>query len=364
MTWEHGRQLSSLQTEDNKVNYKYDSNGMRTQKSDNTGTTNYYHDSDKNLIGLTRGNNTLLFHHDSDNNVTAFSYNGTMYYYIKNLQGDVVKIIDHSGTEVANYVYDAWGNIQSETGEPNIRQLNPFRYRSYVYDEETGFYYLQSRYYDPFSGRFLNADVYNDTGTSVFGTNKYVYCDNNSINYIDNTGNKKTTITAPPKNSCEISIKNSNLHKKRDSVMNYYCGKRTSGNYEVYTYTRSFGSCYFQSEYYGLRKTEAQWNNYLKSNWGWLKVTGKIVNSVSELLTYCGNIKVSAISTLVNLITNNYVPSQEKYITNQLLYNSNRYGNKYLVFLQVINKKCNTYYNKKTKKYTGYCFESNTYYPY
>ena len=198
MTWEHGRQLSSLQTEDNDVNYKYDSNGMRTQKTDNTGTTNYYYDSDKNLIGLTKGNITLLFYYDSNNNVTSFSYNGTMYYYIKNLQGDIVKIIDHSGTEVAKYVYDAWGNIQSETGEPNIRQLNPFRYRSYVYDEETGLYYLQSRYYDPLSGKFLNADetsFLGATGTVLSG-NLYTYCENNPINNIDHNGNELITLTA------------------------------------------------------------------------------------------------------------------------------------------------------------------------
>ena len=109
-------------------------------------------------------------------------------YYIKNLQGDIVKIIDQAGTEVAGYVYDAWGTIHSQTGDPNIRRLNPFRYRGYVYDEETSLYYLQSRYYDPFSGRFLNADVYCDTGNSVLSTNMFAYCENNSINKIDPSG--------------------------------------------------------------------------------------------------------------------------------------------------------------------------------
>ncbi len=194
MTWEHGRQLASLQTEDNKVNYKYDSNGMRTQKSDSNGTTYYYYDSNNNLIGLTKGNDTLLFYYDSDGNVTSFTYNGTMYYYIKNLQSDVVKIINQSGTVCASYVYDAWGNIQSESGEPNIRRLNPFRYRGYVYDEETGLYYLQSRYYDPLSGRFLNADVYCDTQSgSPLSTNMFAYCENNSIRYVDYSGKALST---------------------------------------------------------------------------------------------------------------------------------------------------------------------------
>ena len=197
-TWEHGRQLASLQTDDNSVNYKYDSNGIRTQKSVDGTNTNYYYDSDKNLIGLTKGEDTLLFYYDSDGNVTSFKYNGTMYYYIKNLQGDIVKIIDQTGTEVAGYVYDAWGNIHSETGDSNLKSLNPFRYRGYVYDEETGLYYLQSRYYDPLSGRFLNADVYCDTCSgSPLSTNMFSYCENNAIMKYDVTGNDVWWIQSP-----------------------------------------------------------------------------------------------------------------------------------------------------------------------
>ena len=190
MTWEHGRQLSSLQTADNSVSYKYDSNGMRTQKDVDGTKTYYYYDNDKNLIGLTKGNYTLLFYYDLDGNVTSFKYNGAMYYYIKNLQSDVVKIINQSGTECVSYVYDAWGNTKSASGNPILRELNPFRYRSYVYDEETGLYYLQSRYYDPFTGRFLNADIYCDTQTgSPLSTNMFAYCENNHICRVDTSGN-------------------------------------------------------------------------------------------------------------------------------------------------------------------------------
>ena len=189
MTWQNGRQLASLQTEDNEVNYKYDSNGMRTQKTDNSGTTYYYYDSDKNLIGLTKGNNTLLFYYDSDGNVTSLKYNGTMLYYVKNLQGDVVKIISHDGVGYVSYVYDAWGNVKSVSGEPILRELNPFRYRSYVYDTESGLYYLQSRYYDPFTGRFINADIYCDTQSGTpLSTNMFAYCENNAIMFTDYNG--------------------------------------------------------------------------------------------------------------------------------------------------------------------------------
>ena len=78
-TWQYGRQLASLQIGSNVVNYKYDSNGMRTQKIDNNGTTYYYYDSNNNLIGLTKGNDTLLFYYDSDGNVTSFKYDNAMY---------------------------------------------------------------------------------------------------------------------------------------------------------------------------------------------------------------------------------------------------------------------------------------------
>lgn len=167
----------------------YDSNGMRTQKSVDGVKTNYYYDSNKNLIALVKGNDTLLFYYDSEGSATSFSYNGTMYFYVKNLQGDVIRIIDLAGTEVASYVYDAWGNIKDTKGEPTIREINPIRYRGYVYDTETSLYYLQSRYYDPFTGRFLNADVYCDTGTdTTLSTNMFAYCENNSVNYIDNGG--------------------------------------------------------------------------------------------------------------------------------------------------------------------------------
>ena len=197
ITWEHGRQLSTLQTADNSVSYKYDSNGMCTQKADNSGTTYYYYDSDKNLIGLTKGNNTLLFYYDSDGNVTSFKYGDTMYYYVKNLQGDVVKIINQSGTVCASYAYDAWGNIKSESGEPILRELNPFRYRSYVYDTESGLYYLQSRYYEPFTGRFLNTDDtdYISTTGTILSVNLFTYCENNPVNNADPTGYWSITIT-------------------------------------------------------------------------------------------------------------------------------------------------------------------------
>ena len=83
----------------------------------------------------------------------GFNYNGEEYYYIKNVQNDIVAIADKNGDIVANYYYDAWGNVTQITGNTALAQTNPLRYRSYYYDSETGLYYVSSRYYDPEIGR-------------------------------------------------------------------------------------------------------------------------------------------------------------------------------------------------------------------
>ena len=123
-----------------------------------------------------------------------YSTNGTSfqtYYYVLNLQGDVVKLIHYiPGFEyesVATYEYDAWGNIVSSSGR--LAEINPLRYRGYYYDSETGFYYLQSRYYDPANRRFINADVYASTGQGFVGTNMFAYCVNNPVFLTDEDGN-------------------------------------------------------------------------------------------------------------------------------------------------------------------------------
>ena len=101
-----------------------------------------------------------------------------------------------SGNLVAKYVYDSWGNTISVTdangkaitSKNHIGNINPIRYKGYYFDSETGFYYLQSRYYNPTVGRFLNADVYCDTGTGLLGTNMFAYCENNPTNSVDSNG--------------------------------------------------------------------------------------------------------------------------------------------------------------------------------
>ena len=123
-----------------------------------------------------------------------YSTNGTSfetYYYVLNLQGDVVKLIQANGHVVAQYTYDAWGNVSSSG---RLAEINPLRYRGYYYDNETGFYYLQSRYYDPANRRFINADSYQSTGQGFVGTNMFAYCNNNPITAIDESGKSVTAI--------------------------------------------------------------------------------------------------------------------------------------------------------------------------
>ena len=117
------------------------------------------------------------------------------YYYVLNLQGDVVKLIQANGHVVAHYTYDAWGYILSSGG--NLAAVNPLRYRGYYYDNETGFYYLQSRYYDPANRRFISADVYASTGQGFVGTNMFAYCNNKPIINSDPSGHAlRSNLTA------------------------------------------------------------------------------------------------------------------------------------------------------------------------
>ena len=126
------------------VAYKYGADGLRTQKTVGNTVYNYYY-SDGLLVRQTWGSNYIDFLYDESGLAYSFIYNGTQYYYVKNLQGDVVAIANSTGTIVVNYTYDAWGNILYVSGSmaSTIGAINPIRYRSYYYDTETGFYYLQ-----------------------------------------------------------------------------------------------------------------------------------------------------------------------------------------------------------------------------
>ena len=207
MTWLNGRKLTTLQYGNDSISYKYDSNGVRTSKTVN-GVEYTYEYLGGQLMHETRGTKTFDYCYDANGQLYAVSYkansstNAVTYYFAHNWRGDITSIYDGNGNVVAKYEYDVWGNVltvsnasNQEITDPNhIANLNPFRYRSYYYDSESGLYYLMSRYYDPVTHRFVNADGYFQSGDGILDTNMNAYCRNNPLNNIDKYGTLVTTI--------------------------------------------------------------------------------------------------------------------------------------------------------------------------
>lgn len=193
-TWNTGRNLESIVDGNNKYSYTYDENGIRTSKTVN-GVTTYYNTKDGVILSQTDGTNTMYFQYDNDNTPVGIVLNGTQYFYITNQMGDVIGITDTQGNALVQYEYDEWGKIGSitttnNTDEENtLANINPLRYRGYYYDNETGYYYLQSRYYDANLCRFINADDYNYLDKDIVdGLNLFAYCNNDSVNRFDLDG--------------------------------------------------------------------------------------------------------------------------------------------------------------------------------
>ncbi|MBO5211837.1 MAG: DNRLRE domain-containing protein [Clostridia bacterium] len=189
MDWDNGRQLVEILEQENLYQYTYDGDGIRTSKNVNGTLTEFIY-ADGVLLGQTTEDDTLIFLYDESGNKFGFVYNGAYYYYDINLQGDVVGIYNSNGVKVVTYEYDPWGVITNitDTSGIDIGTINPIRYRGYYYDNETGFYYLQSRYYDPNICRFINADGYVSTGQGVLGYNMFAYCNNNPVMGFDPLG--------------------------------------------------------------------------------------------------------------------------------------------------------------------------------
>ncbi len=188
-TWKNGRELETATDGYKRIIYSYDVSGIRLEKMVD-GVRHYYTYIGDQLVEETYGNHCIHFAYDEQGRPYSMTYDGTKYYYVLNLQGDVVAITNASGGIEAEYEYDAWGYIRSVEDVNGIAAVNPLRYRGYYYDEETGFYYLNSRYYDPEIGRFINADTTDILGIqgNFYDKNLFAYCDNNPVVRKDSVG--------------------------------------------------------------------------------------------------------------------------------------------------------------------------------
>ena len=190
MEWVKGGQLSQLSGNGITMSFKYDNGGIRTKKTVNGVDTEYFYVGDT-LVSQKTANETINFAYTAGGSPYGFTYNGTSYFYLLNIQGDIIGIYDSDGNVVVEYTYDSWGKLISITGSlaSTIGVKNPLRYRGYYYDTETSLYYLQARYYDPDTARFINADALLIAGNDyIQGMNRYAYCINNPVNLIDASG--------------------------------------------------------------------------------------------------------------------------------------------------------------------------------
>ena len=201
LSW-NGRRLASFNST---TRYTYNEDGIRVMKNFGGIKTRYLLDG-TNIIAqeVTNGDSLdyIYFFYDASGSPVGMNYLGNNYFYKKNLQGDIIEIwgtedgsSSHYFRLLVEYTYDAWGNFTKMLDQTNgwyrVGTANPFRYRGYYYDNESGFYYLQSRYYDPATGRFLNADdtAYIGASGTILGYSLFAYCENNPVSYMDSTGN-------------------------------------------------------------------------------------------------------------------------------------------------------------------------------
>ena len=244
-----GRQLQSVSNSDNSnTTYSYNADGQRIAKAVNSANGDeynyrYYYNGDflagyKLVITKSDGSSTthnIAFMYDENGEAFGIDINGKEYFYVKNAQNDVVRIVDSANETVVSYQYDSWGKLLSceDTSENDIVSfINPYTYRGYYYDSDTEMYFLKSRYYNPELHRFISADGIVNANQDILGNNLYAYCSNNPVNNCDETGcgkisnwiksigqKVKNWLNSVPNSSVTVPSSNAVINRIADSTL-------------------------------------------------------------------------------------------------------------------------------------------------
>lgn len=192
--WNNQGQLTYILKQNmDEISYLYDTNGIRRKKIVNGVKTSFI-TNETQILSMKQGSMSFIFRYNL-NKLVGFNYNNGSstkeYIYHRNIQGDILGIYDDEGNQVGGYAYDAYGHHVVTLDINGIATLNPFRYRGYFYDEETKLYYLNARYYDPETGRFISPDILSildETKGQINGLNLYMYCGDNPVMRVDQSG--------------------------------------------------------------------------------------------------------------------------------------------------------------------------------
>lgn len=239
-TWMAGRQLTAMSKAGVNASFTYNADGLRVRKTVNGVVTDYTLHG-KQVVHMKRGDDDLHFFYDMKGQPAIVDWNGSKYGYVLSLQGDVIALIDSTGATVVEYRYDAWGAPVAKTGPlaATLGALNPFRYRGYVFDEETGLYYLRSRYYHSNWCRFINAD-------SIHTRNLFLYCQNNTLIRSDESGQFSfisIIVAAVAVATAVIAITKSVTNRKKSTAKKYDASvtlpmRKMLSSSSLYAYTK------------------------------------------------------------------------------------------------------------------------------
>ena len=185
-SWTKGSLLAKVTGDSLEATYTYDASGIRTSKTVN-GVKTEYLTAGGSILAEKKNGKWQQYLYDGSGQLMAIRYKGADYYYIRDGLMCITGLVDANGGAVVNYRYDSWGKLMCITGSMagTLGKDNPYRYKGYYYDDETGMYYLKSRYYQPEICRFISADVYIATELNMNGSNMYNYCKNNPVMLID-----------------------------------------------------------------------------------------------------------------------------------------------------------------------------------